>query len=115
MPSIAPKAALALRNILIATDFSPCSDRALLHAVAAAHRFSSTLHVVHVIPAAMFAIGPPEGYLGAVESELYAAQLAHRFLTAIAIPSARNFAIRLMSFTGTGLASGKCTVPFRTS
>src|ERR1039458_5780236 len=30
-----------------------------------------------------------------------------------AIPAARSFAIRLMSFTGTGLASGKWTVPFR--
>jgi len=32
-----------------------------------------------------------------------------------AIPLARSFAIRLMSFTGTGLVSGKWTVPFRSS
>ena len=32
-----------------------------------------------------------------------------------AIPAARSFAIRLMSFTGTGLLSGKCTVPLRSS
>ena len=32
-----------------------------------------------------------------------------------AIPAARSFAIRLMSFTGTGLVSGKWTVPFRSS
>ena len=31
------------------------------------------------------------------------------------IPAARNFATRLMSFTGTGLVSGKWTVPFRSS
>jgi len=34
---------------------------------------------------------------------------------AAAIPAARSFAIRLMSFTGTGLVSGKWTVPFRNS
>jgi len=32
-----------------------------------------------------------------------------------AIPAARSFAIRLMSFTGTGLVSGKWTVTFRSS
>jgi hypothetical protein len=36
------------------------------------------------------------------------------FLVA-AIPAARSFAIRLMSFTGTGFVSGKWTVPFRSS
>jgi hypothetical protein len=32
-----------------------------------------------------------------------------------AIPGARRFAIRLISFTGTGLVSGKWTGPFRMS
>jgi hypothetical protein len=32
-----------------------------------------------------------------------------------AIAAARNFAIRLMSLTGTGLVSGKRTVPLRSS
>src|ERR1035438_7635742 len=31
------------------------------------------------------------------------------------LPAARSFAIRAMSFTGTGLVSGKWTVPFRSS
>ena len=35
--------------------------------------------------------------------------------TVAAIPAARSFAIRLMSFTGTGLVSVKWTVPFRRS
>src|SRR5262249_18432110 len=37
------------------------------------------------------------------------------FFALAAIPAARSFAIRLMSFTGTGLVSGKWTVPFRSS
>jgi hypothetical protein len=38
-----------------------------------------------------------------------------RFFAVAAIPAARSFAIRAMSFTGTGLVSGKWTVPFRSS
>ncbi|MGZ4788126.1 MAG: universal stress protein [Terriglobales bacterium] len=78
MASIAPQAALALRNILIATDFSLCSERAVLHAVAAAHRFGSTLHLVHVVRPEMFVYCPPEGYMGAVEAEQYASDLARK-------------------------------------
>jgi hypothetical protein len=37
------------------------------------------------------------------------------FFAVAAIPAARSFAIRLISFTGTGLVSGKWTVPFRSS
>ena len=37
------------------------------------------------------------------------------FFAAPAIPAARSFAIRLMSFTGTGLVSVKWIVPFLTS
>src|ERR1019366_6138020 len=37
------------------------------------------------------------------------------FFAVAAIPAARSFAIRLISFAGTGLVSGKWTVPFRSS
>jgi len=77
MASIAPQAALAIRNVLIATDFSPCSERALLHAVAAAHHFGSTLHVVHVVNPSMFVYAPPEGYVAGPESMLRVSDLAH--------------------------------------
>ncbi len=76
MPTVAPQAALAIRNVLIATDFSPCSQRALLHAVAAAHRFGSTLHIVHVLKPAVFSFCPPEGYMGVPEAESQAMELA---------------------------------------
>jgi nucleotide-binding universal stress UspA family protein len=64
MATPAPQVALALRNILVATDFSPCSERALLHAVAAAHHCGSTLHLVHVVQPKIFSILPPEAHMG---------------------------------------------------
>ena len=71
-----PQAALALKNILIATDFSPCSDRALLHAVAVAHRLGSTLHMVHVVPPALFSLLPPDAYMNSPELQNAAADQA---------------------------------------
>ncbi|MBZ5723002.1 MAG: universal stress protein [Acidobacteriia bacterium] len=64
MPTTVPQLALALRNILVATDFSACSERALLHAIAAAHHCGSTLHFVHVVQPEIFSILPPEAYIG---------------------------------------------------
>ncbi|OFW05201.1 MAG: hypothetical protein A3I61_10605 [Acidobacteria bacterium RIFCSPLOWO2_02_FULL_68_18] len=45
---IAPDA-FAIRNILVATDFSPCSERAVHAALALARRFGATLHLLHVV------------------------------------------------------------------
>ncbi|MGB9074994.1 MAG: universal stress protein [Terriglobales bacterium] len=69
MTATTPQAALALRNVLCATDFSPCSERALLHAVAVAHHYGSTLHLAHVVQPTVFSLVPPEGYMGTVEAE----------------------------------------------
>lgn len=64
MATAAPHLALALRNILVATDFSPCSERALLHAVAAAHHCGSTLYLAHVVQPGIFYTLPPDAYMG---------------------------------------------------
>ena len=40
---------IRLKNILLATDFSPASDAALAHALTIADRYGSKLHVAHVI------------------------------------------------------------------
>ncbi|MFB3814759.1 MAG: universal stress protein [Terriglobales bacterium] len=52
MAAAAPKfvPSLKLRNILFATDFSPCSENALPYARVLAQRFGSTIHVLHVLP-----------------------------------------------------------------
>jgi nucleotide-binding universal stress UspA family protein len=47
-----------IRNIAIATDFSPWSDRAMQHALAIAHRFGAALHVVHAVRRSEFVFVP---------------------------------------------------------
>ena len=44
------KQAVAFRRILVATDFSEASRRALDYAIAIARRYGSTLSVVNAIP-----------------------------------------------------------------
>jgi len=41
---------IALKNILFATDFSPCSNAALPYALSVARRYGATLHAAHVMP-----------------------------------------------------------------
>jgi nucleotide-binding universal stress UspA family protein len=49
-PQIAKRsAAISIRNVLYATDFSTTSEAALPYATAICHRFGSTLHIVHVL------------------------------------------------------------------
>lgn len=45
---IAPDA-FAIRNILVATDFSPFSEQAIRGALALARHFGATLHLLHVV------------------------------------------------------------------
>ena len=40
---------IAIKNILVATDFSEPADAALAYGEALAHTFSATLHVLHVV------------------------------------------------------------------
>jgi nucleotide-binding universal stress UspA family protein len=44
-----PFAAVSVKNVLYATDFSPTSESALPYATAICHRFGATLHVAHVL------------------------------------------------------------------
>lgn len=76
MSTATPQATLALRNILIASDFSPSSESALLHAVSIAHHYGSTLHFAYVVQPALFSMIPPDGYMGTAEAEEYAMDLA---------------------------------------
>jgi nucleotide-binding universal stress UspA family protein len=57
---------LRIKNILVATDFSECSESALTYGRALAHRFSARLHVLHAVE-----IMPPDvvgmgGFVSAV-------------------------------------------------
>jgi nucleotide-binding universal stress UspA family protein len=50
---------IAFQNVLVATDFSPVSEPALLWAKAIARRYGCELYVTHVISPAETALAPP--------------------------------------------------------
>lgn len=49
---------VVVRNLAIATDFSPWSERAAQHAIVVAHRFGAVLHFLHTVRRSEFAIVP---------------------------------------------------------
>ena len=51
-------AALSIRHIAVATDFSPQSETAIEFALVAAHQFAAVLHVLHVVRRSEFALVP---------------------------------------------------------
>lgn len=62
---------LELRSILIASDFSPASEKALRHALAIAHNFDAELNLLHVVPPSLeLAIGGPDGIGQAISLSL---------------------------------------------
>lgn len=53
-----PESHVAFRNVLMATDFSKCSERALRYAIGIARRYGATLHLFHwVDPTAYRMVG----------------------------------------------------------
>ncbi len=57
MPAIIPTA-VSFKNILVATDFSPCSEMVLPYARSLARQFDSTLFLAHVISTEVLGIDP---------------------------------------------------------
>jgi len=51
---------VALQNILVATDFSSTSEKALRYAMALANRYHSRIHLAHMIQPAAIALAPPD-------------------------------------------------------
>lgn len=64
--AISPEKIVTLRNILLATDFSSYSDRALGYALSLTRRYQSKLYLAHIIETSVMGLVPPE----AVESTL---------------------------------------------
>jgi nucleotide-binding universal stress UspA family protein len=58
---------VTLRNVLLATDFSPVSDVALDYALSIARRYESTVHVLHVVRPESYELAPAESLAGARE------------------------------------------------
>jgi nucleotide-binding universal stress UspA family protein len=65
---------IQLANILVATDFSPVSHRALDYAISLARRYDSHIYLTHVISANAYPLAAPEVTVGLVETQRRAAQ-----------------------------------------
>lgn len=61
------EARVAMRNILLATDFSHSSDAALAHAASIARRYDAKMFVAHVIRPDAYQLVPPEATTVAIE------------------------------------------------
>lgn len=57
---------IALRNILVATDFSEPSDAALNYGRALARNFNATLHVLHIVGSVSSVVYGAEGYTASI-------------------------------------------------
>jgi nucleotide-binding universal stress UspA family protein len=60
MKPLDPESPVALKNIMLATDFSPASEAALPHALTIAGQYGSKLYVAHVICPEFKDLLPPE-------------------------------------------------------
>jgi nucleotide-binding universal stress UspA family protein len=62
MPTLEHALSLSLKNVLLATDFSPGSDVALKHALAIAARHSAHVHTLHVAAPDCYQLLDPEAF-----------------------------------------------------
>jgi nucleotide-binding universal stress UspA family protein len=70
VPQIEAPARFAVgpKNILMATDFSECSERAISYATEAARHYDSALHLAHVVPMNTYCLVGPDALGVAVEA-----------------------------------------------
>ena len=71
-----------LQSILVATDFSPASEKALRHALAIARHYDAKLYVMHVVSALGLNMVGPDAVAAATATALRDAMLAERKLVA---------------------------------
>lgn len=62
-----PSVRIGLKKVLVATDFSPLSQRALDYALSFARRYESTLTVAHVLSPALYATPSTAALYGALD------------------------------------------------
>jgi len=74
--SVRPR--VAVKNIVVTTDFSPASDLALNYAISIARYYGSKIHLVHAIEAAGHRQAPHAGTLWGQETETEAKGKLHR-------------------------------------
>lgn len=59
---------IQLKSVLIATDFSPASEKPLDHALAIARHYGAKLYVVHVVPSLGYLMAGPETLVTVAEA-----------------------------------------------
>ena len=90
---------IAIRNILVAVDFSRLSDRAMDYALSFARRYDSTLIAAHVISPALYATPSTASMFGGIDPLPYLDSVR------------RELKHRLEEFTNTAADSGVKCVP----
>lgn len=68
MPVTAPAVEIALKRVLVATDFSPCSDRALRYALARARSYGATVTLAHVVSSLGYSLAGEDAAIAAEEA-----------------------------------------------
>jgi nucleotide-binding universal stress UspA family protein len=68
MSLVAPAADLQLKSILVATDFSEASEKALRHALAIARHYGAKFYLVHVVSSLGFTLVGPDAVSAAAEA-----------------------------------------------
>jgi nucleotide-binding universal stress UspA family protein len=63
-----------LSNIVVATDFSPASERALSYALAIARRYDSHVYIAHALRPDLYTLTPPEASHGMIDLVRQAAE-----------------------------------------
>lgn len=91
-----PAMAIALRNILVATDFSPCSERAVEHALAVARHYGSTLHFAHVVSPLAYEMTCPDGYANSADALRESTDLARRDVEQLARRGMERYGIAML-------------------
>ena len=71
---------IQLRSVLIATDFSPASAKALRHALSIARQYGAKLYAMHVVSSMALTIAGPEAIAQATSAALRDAALTERRL-----------------------------------
>lgn len=72
-----PVPAVAIKNLLFATDFSEASEAALPYLTAIGQRYGSTLHLVHVLPDVVFLRpgAPDAAIIGSIYEDAHSSAL----------------------------------------
>jgi len=67
MKTLDAQTRISLKNILFATDFSPCSDAALPYALSLARRYGAKLYAAHAITPDVYPWVPPQSWQSIAE------------------------------------------------